>query len=88
MHFAGSLDDVHTRLFPKVRKYDVEPQVLYDVMTEGLFSAPAYKVYGKIIVDESYAKAGSTILVSHRCAFTRSVFARIRPPPISTTRQS
>ena len=39
--------------FSLVRKYDVAPQVLYDVMTEGLFSAPAYKVYGKIIVDES-----------------------------------
>lgn len=47
--------------FSLVRKYDVEPQVLYDVLTEGLFSAPAYKVYGKIIVDESYSRAGSTI---------------------------
>jgi 3-hydroxyisobutyrate dehydrogenase-like beta-hydroxyacid dehydrogenase len=47
--------------FSLVRRYDVRPQVLYDVMTEGLFSAPAYKVYGKIIVDESYARAGSTI---------------------------
>jgi 3-hydroxyisobutyrate dehydrogenase-like beta-hydroxyacid dehydrogenase len=47
--------------FSLVRRYDVAPQVLYDVMTEGLFSAPAYKVYGKIIVDESYARAGSTI---------------------------
>jgi FkbM family methyltransferase len=28
MHFAGSLDDVHTRLFPKVRKYDVEIRTL------------------------------------------------------------
>jgi 3-hydroxyisobutyrate dehydrogenase-like beta-hydroxyacid dehydrogenase len=50
--------------FSLVRKYDVEPQVLYDVMTEGLFSAPAYKVYGKIMVDESYAKAGSTIALN------------------------
>lgn len=47
--------------FSLVRKYGVEPQVLYDVMTEGLFGAPAYKVYGKIIVDESYDRAGSTI---------------------------
>ena len=50
--------------FSLVRKYDVEPQVLYDVMTEGLFSAPAYKVYGKIIVDESYERAGSTIALN------------------------
>ena len=47
--------------FSLVRKYGVEQQVLYDVMTEGLFSAPAYKVYGKIIVDEAYDRAGSTV---------------------------
>src|SRR4029078_6378924 len=50
--------------FSLVRKYDVEPQVLYDVMTEGLFSAPAYKVYGKIILAESYDRAGSTIALN------------------------
>ena len=50
--------------FSLVRKYEVAPQVLYEVMTEGLFSAPAYKVYGKIIVDEAYAKAGSTIALN------------------------
>jgi 3-hydroxyisobutyrate dehydrogenase-like beta-hydroxyacid dehydrogenase len=50
--------------FSLVRQYDVQPQVLYDVMTEGLFSAPAYKVYGKIMVDESYDRAGSTIALN------------------------
>ena len=50
--------------FSLVRKYDVEPQVLYDVLTEGLFSAPAYKVYGKIIVEEGYDRAGSTIALN------------------------
>jgi 3-hydroxyisobutyrate dehydrogenase-like beta-hydroxyacid dehydrogenase len=50
--------------FSLVRKYDVQPQVLYDVMTEGLFSAPAYKVYGKIIVEEGYDRAGSTIALN------------------------
>ena len=39
--------------FSLVRKYGVDPQVLYDVMTEGLFSAPAYKGYGKTMVDQS-----------------------------------
>ena len=47
--------------FALVRKCSVIPQVFYDVITEGLFSAPAYKVYGKIIVDETYDRAGSTI---------------------------
>jgi 3-hydroxyisobutyrate dehydrogenase-like beta-hydroxyacid dehydrogenase len=50
--------------FSLVRRYDVMPQVLYDVMTDGLFAAPAYKVYGKIMVEESYARAGSTIALN------------------------
>jgi 3-hydroxyisobutyrate dehydrogenase-like beta-hydroxyacid dehydrogenase len=44
--------------FALIRKYGVAPKVFYEVMTEGLFAAPAYKVYGKIIVDGSYDKAG------------------------------
>ena len=50
--------------FSLVRKYGVPPQVFYDVMTEGLFAAPAYKVYGKIIVDETYDTAGSTVTLN------------------------
>jgi 3-hydroxyisobutyrate dehydrogenase-like beta-hydroxyacid dehydrogenase len=44
--------------FALVRKYGAAAEVFYDVMTDGLFAAPAYKVYGKIIVDQSYDKAG------------------------------
>jgi hypothetical protein len=46
-----------------VRKYGVAPQVLYDVMTEGLFSAPAYQGYGKTMVDETYDRVGSPVSV-------------------------
>jgi len=49
--------------FSLIRKYGVAPQVLYEVMTDGLFAAPAYKVYGKIIVDESYDKVGFTTML-------------------------
>ncbi len=42
------------------RRYDVDPAVLHEVLTEGLFSAPAYKVYGQIIVDEDYDRVGFT----------------------------
>ena len=49
--------------FSLIRKYGVDPQVLYDVMTEGLFSAPAYKGYGKTMVDRSWDKVGSPITV-------------------------
>jgi 3-hydroxyisobutyrate dehydrogenase-like beta-hydroxyacid dehydrogenase len=57
----GCAIEAMAEAFALVRKYGVVPQVFYDVMTEGLFSAPAYKVYGKIIVDEAYDRAGSTI---------------------------
>jgi 3-hydroxyisobutyrate dehydrogenase-like beta-hydroxyacid dehydrogenase len=46
--------------FSLVRKYGVQPQVFYEVITEGLFAAPAYKVYGKLIVDQAYDKPGFT----------------------------
>jgi 3-hydroxyisobutyrate dehydrogenase-like beta-hydroxyacid dehydrogenase len=49
--------------FSLVRKYGVDPQVLYDVMTEGLFAAPAYKGYGKTMVDQSWDRVGSPITV-------------------------
>jgi len=49
--------------FSLVRKYGVAPQVFQDVMTEGLFAAPAYKVYGQKMVDESYDQVGSPIHV-------------------------
>ena len=49
--------------FSLVRKYAVEPQVFQDVMTEGLFAAPAYKIYGQKMVDESFDEVGSPISV-------------------------
>ena len=44
--------------FSLVRKYGVAPQVLNDVMTDGLFACPAYKAYGRIIVEETYDRVG------------------------------
>jgi 3-hydroxyisobutyrate dehydrogenase-like beta-hydroxyacid dehydrogenase len=49
--------------FSLVRKYDVAPQIFYEVITEGLFSAPAYKGYGKTMVDQTYDNVGSPITV-------------------------
>jgi 3-hydroxyisobutyrate dehydrogenase-like beta-hydroxyacid dehydrogenase len=46
--------------FSLVRKYGVDAKVLYDVMTEGLFAAPAYKGYGKLIAEEDYGTVGFT----------------------------
>ena len=49
--------------FSLVRRYGVDPAVFQDVMTEGLFAAPAYKIYGQKMVDESYDEVGSPIVV-------------------------
>ena len=46
--------------FALVRKYGVAPAVFYDVMTDGLFAAPAYKIYGDIIAKEDYDRVGIT----------------------------
>jgi 3-hydroxyisobutyrate dehydrogenase-like beta-hydroxyacid dehydrogenase len=46
--------------FSLIRKYGVEPTTFFDVMTDGLFAAPAYKVYGNIIAKQLYDQAGFT----------------------------
>jgi hypothetical protein len=49
--------------FSLIKRYGVAPQVFQDVMTEGLFAAPAYKIYGQKMVDESFDEVGSPISV-------------------------
>ena len=49
--------------FSLIRQYGVAPQTFYEVMTEGLFSAVAYKGYGKTMVDQTYDNVGSPITV-------------------------
>lgn len=68
--------------FSLVRKYGVEPQVLYEVMTEGLFSAPAYKGYGKTMVDETYDNVGSPITVGLKDAILIQAAADIAKVPL------
>ena len=46
-----------------VEKLGVEPALFFDVMVKGLFSAPAYQVYGKMIVDEAWETLGATAVI-------------------------
>ena len=39
-------------------KAGVDPEKLYEVLTETLFAAPVYKNYGRIILEEKYSPAG------------------------------
>jgi len=68
--------------FSLVRKYDVMPQVFQDVMIEGLFAAPAYKVYGQKMVDESYDQVGSPITVGLKDAHLISAAAYLAGVPM------
>ena len=42
----GAAIEAMAEAFALVRSYSVEPALLHEVLTEGLFAAPAYKVYG------------------------------------------
>jgi 3-hydroxyisobutyrate dehydrogenase-like beta-hydroxyacid dehydrogenase len=68
--------------FALVRKYGVAPQVFQDVMTEGLFAAPAYKIYGQKMVDESYDQVGSPITVGLKDANLISATAALVGVPM------
>jgi len=46
-----------------VRKLGVEPQMFQDVLVNGLFGAPAYKIYGQIIVDQAYDTVGASATI-------------------------
>ncbi len=46
--------------FALTRKHGVDPEIFNEVLTDGLFAAPAYKVYGGIIAKESYDQVGFT----------------------------
>lgn len=56
----GCAIEVMAEAFDLGRGYGVEPAVLYEILTEGLFGARAYTVYGTIIVDERYDDVGFT----------------------------
>jgi 3-hydroxyisobutyrate dehydrogenase-like beta-hydroxyacid dehydrogenase len=68
--------------FSLIRKYGVAPQVFQDVMTEGLFSAPAYKIYGQKMVDQSYDQVGSPIVVGLKDANLIAAAAELARVPM------
>ena len=76
--------------FSFVRKYGVSPNIMYDVMADGLFAgAPAYKGYGQTMVDEAYDKAGSPVLVGLKDAnliLAAADLARVPMPTLSIYR--
>ncbi|MBH98699.1 MAG: 6-phosphogluconate dehydrogenase [Rhodospirillaceae bacterium] len=59
----GSAIEVIGESMALVRKFGVDPQLFQTILTEGLFGAPAYKIYGQIIVDESYDNVGASVQI-------------------------
>ena len=43
--------------FALSRRYGLPEETLYEILTDGIFSAPVYKVYGKIIAERDYFSA-------------------------------
>lgn len=76
--------------FSLTRKYGVASQVMYEVMTEGLFAgAPAYKGYGKTMVDGTFDNVGSPIQVGLKDAnliFEAANLARVPLPTLDIYR--
>ncbi len=49
--------------FSLVEKFGVEPEKFLDVLLKGLFNAPAYEVYGKMITSKSWDTNGATAVI-------------------------
>ncbi len=46
-----------------VRKYDVDPALFYQVLTQGLFKCIAYESYGDVIAQEDWGRVGATATI-------------------------
>ena len=68
--------------FALVRKYGVDADVFLDVMTDGLFAAPAYEIYGKIIAEEAYDPPGQSAVLGLKDANLALVAAEAKGVPL------
>jgi 3-hydroxyisobutyrate dehydrogenase-like beta-hydroxyacid dehydrogenase len=57
----GCAIEAMAEAFALTRKFSVAPAVFNEVLTDGLFAAPAYKVYGGIIANEGYDNVAFTV---------------------------
>ena len=85
----GSAIEAMGEAFSLIRKYGVAADTFYAVITEVLFAAPAYKVYGKIIADQDYDRVGITAVLGLKdcnLALAASDQARVPLPSASVWR--
>jgi hypothetical protein len=62
----GCAIEAMAEAFALTRKFDVAPAVFNEVMTDGLFAAPAYRVYGGIIANEAYENVGFAVTLGFK----------------------
>jgi 3-hydroxyisobutyrate dehydrogenase-like beta-hydroxyacid dehydrogenase len=68
-----------------VEKLGVDPKMFFDVMTKGLFAAPAYDVYGKMIVDKNWDSHGATAVIGLKDANLALEAAEVAGVPLPST---
>jgi 3-hydroxyisobutyrate dehydrogenase-like beta-hydroxyacid dehydrogenase len=68
-----------------VEKLGVDPHMFFEVMTQGLFSAPAYEVYGKFIVDKNWDSHGATAVIGLKDADLALEAAQAADMPLPST---
>ena len=68
-----------------VEKLGVEPSLFLEVMTQGLFAAPAYEVYGKMIVDKNWDSHGATAVIGLKDADLALEAAAAADVPLPST---
>lgn len=71
--------------FSLVEKLGVRPEQFLDVMLKGLFGAPAYEVYGKLIVDKAWEGHGATAVIGLKDANLALEAADVADIPLPST---
>ncbi len=59
----GSAIETMGEAFALVEKLGVQPSMFLDSLLQGLFGAPAYEVYGRMIVDKAWEGHGATATI-------------------------
>jgi 3-hydroxyisobutyrate dehydrogenase-like beta-hydroxyacid dehydrogenase len=71
--------------FALVEKLGVEPTLFLDVMLQGLFGAPAYEVYGRMIAEENWDGYGATAVIGLKDADLALEAAEVADMPLPST---
>ncbi len=71
--------------FALVEKLGVEPSLFFDVMVQSLFGAPAYQIYGKMIVEQEWEGYGATAVIGLKDADLALEAAAVADMPLPST---